>query len=55
MTKGQLIRELEGLDDDAQIYVGSADNPSGYYNIEYTCDKVTGNKLQNEITLIIKD
>ena len=54
MTKGQLIKELQGLDDDAQILVGSADNPLGCWNIEYTCDKVTGDKLQNEITLIIK-
>lgn len=52
MTKAKLIKELEGLDNDAQIYVGVPDDPSVQMNIAYACDKVTGDKVQNEITLI---
>lgn len=49
MTKKELLKELEGLDDDAYIFV--------YVNEQYYCikgseDKVAGCKMQNEITLI---
>ena len=54
MTKAKLIKELEGLDDDAQIYVGIPDDPSVQLNIAYACDKVIGADVQNEITLICK-
>lgn len=50
MTKAQLIKELEGLDDDAIIYV-QAETGLHTYNIKYTCDRVDGTELQNEITL----
>ena len=54
MTKGQLLKELEGLDDDANITVETPDNEYYLYNIGYTKDKVTGTDVQNEITLVCK-
>ena len=54
MTKGQLLKELEGLDDDANITVETPDNECYLYNIGYTKDKVTGADVQNEITLVCK-
>lgn len=50
MTKAELIKELEGLNDDAIIYV-QAETDWHTYNIKYTCDRVDGTELQNEITL----
>lgn len=55
ITKKQLLEALEGLDDDTQIFVlcTSLDLPGGEYAHDmYFDDKVTGNNLQNEITLI---
>ncbi len=49
MTKKKLLKELEGLDDDAIIFVYANDT---YYHIAGTDDKVSGVKMQNEITLI---
>jgi hypothetical protein len=50
MTKKELLKELEGLDDDAIIFVYVKDDT--YYHIAGSVDKVTGVKMQNEITLI---
>ena len=52
MTKGELIKALEGLDDDAQIMIEIPNEEVWNYNITGFCDKVTGDKLQNEITLV---
>ena len=49
MTKKELLKELEGLDDDAIIFVYANDT---YYHIAGSDDKVSGVKMQNEITLI---
>ena len=49
MTKKELLKELEGLDDDAIIFVYANDT---YYHISGSEDKVAGVKMQNEITLI---
>ena len=49
MTKKELLKELEGLDDDATIFVFVNDS---YYHIAGSEDKVAGVKMQNEITLI---
>ena len=49
MTKKELLKELEGLDDDAIIFVYANDS---YYHIVGSEDKVAGVKMQNEITLI---
>ena len=49
MTKKELLKELEGLDDDAIIFVYANDT---YYHIAGSEDKVSGVKMQNEITLI---
>ena len=49
MTKKELLKELEGLDDDAIIFVFANDT---YYHIACSDDKVAGVNMQNEITLI---
>ena len=49
MTKKDLLKELEGLDDDAIIFIYANDT---YYHIASTEDKVAGVKMKNEITLI---
>lgn len=49
MNKKELLKELEGLEDDAVVFVCINDS---YYHIVSTKDKVAGCKLQNEITLI---
>ena len=54
MTKRQLLKELEGLDDDANITVETPDNEYYLYNIGYTKDKVTGADVQNEATLVCR-
>lgn len=53
MTKGELIKALEGLDDDAHITVAGIDETCEL-NIVGWKDKVTGAEVQNEITLICK-
>ena len=53
MTKGELIKALEGLDDDARILIDCKDIDTGcLLDILYYEDKVTGDKLENEITLV---
>lgn len=52
MTKSELIKELEGLDDDAQIFVSVPDESGICYNIKWAADKVTGDDVANEITLV---
>ena len=49
MTKKELLKELEGLDDDAYIFVYVNEH---YYCIKGSEDKIAGCKMQNEITLI---
>jgi len=49
LTKKELLKELEGLEDDAIVFVYVNDS---YYHIASTEDKVAGCKMQNEITLI---
>ena len=51
MTKKELLKDLEGLDDDAIIFV-YVNEDEKYYHIKSTDDKVAGVKMQNEITLI---
>lgn len=52
MTKGELLKELEGLDDDAVIYVTGCTETNEYFHIRGATDKVTGADVQNEITLL---
>lgn len=52
MTKGELIKVLEGLDDSAVIRVSTSDNDIYCYNITGYCDKVTDDGVENEITLL---
>jgi hypothetical protein len=52
MTKGELIKMLEGLNDDAVIRVTTSDNDIYCYNITGYCDKVTDDGVENEITLV---
>ena len=54
MTKADLIKALDGLDDDAIIYVQTPADEYITYTVVATCDKVIDKKLQNEITLIGK-
>lgn len=49
LNKKELLKELEGLEDDAIVFVCVDDS---YYHIVSTKDKVDGCKMQNEITLI---
>lgn len=52
MTKGELLKELEGLDNDAVIYVTGCTETNEYFHIQDVTDKVTGADVQNEITLV---
>ena len=52
MTKGELIEEFEGLDDDAVIYVTGCTETNEYFLIRGVTDKVTGADVQNEATLV---
>ena len=53
MTKGELLKELEGLDNDAVIYVtGCTETNEYFYIIRGVTDKVTGADVQNEVTLV---
>ena len=52
MTKGELLKELEGLDDDAVIYVTGCTETNEYFHIRGVTDKVTGADVQNEVTLV---
>lgn len=51
MTKGQLLKEFEGLDDNAQIYIETPDS-NVCFHVRYTKDKTTGADVENEITLV---
>lgn len=54
MTKKEILEAMTDLDDDAIIYVAiDGGEPRCYIPIGY-CDKVTGNKILNEITFICK-
>lgn len=57
MTKRALINALEGLDDDAQVYVYVADDNMNMILSTLVCvtDKVTGPDVQNEIMLVMKE
>lgn len=48
MTKGELIKNLEDLDDDAT----GCTETNEYFHIQGVTDKVTGADVQNEITLV---
>ena len=54
MKKKELLEALDGLDDNAEIHVyGISDNMDGEYAYDiYTDDKVTGEEVQNEISLV---
>ena len=52
MTKGELLKELEGLDDDAVVYVTGCTETNEYLHIREVTDKVTGADVQNETTLV---
>ena len=54
MTKKQIIEAMADLDDDAIIYVHVPEESAEgvTYIPEYYCDKVTGDKVQNEITFV---
>lgn len=56
MTKGELIKALDGLDDNARIYVDYREMGFDYLiGILDVTDKVVGNDVENEITLIVGD
>lgn len=48
MTKKQLLQELEQVDDDAIVYV---ETEEAIYHIQGVTDIITGDDVQNEITL----
>lgn len=55
MTKKELIDEMRDLDDDAEIYIfcGSPDmGVEGYADSIYFEDKVTGDDVMNELTIV---
>lgn len=52
MTKGELLKELEDLDDDAVIYITGCTETNEYFCIRSVIDKVTGADIQNEVTLV---
>ncbi|WP_149554569.1 hypothetical protein [Treponema pectinovorum] len=56
MTKKQLIDEMKELDDDAEIHIlCTSDELCGdgrYADEIYFDDKVTGNDVMNELTLV---
>ena len=54
MTKGELLKELEGLDDDAVIYITGCTETNEYFHIRGVTDKATGADVQNEITLVCR-
>ena len=49
MNKRDLMKALEGLADDAVIYI---ETEEAIYLFDGFRDKVTGDKVENEITLI---
>jgi len=57
MTKRQVLNALEGLDDDALVYIGVADDDINMILGTLVCvtDKVTGPDVQNEVMLVMKE
>lgn len=51
MTKGELLKELEDLNNDAVIYVTGTET-NEYFCICNVIDKVIGADIQNEVTLV---
>ena len=51
MTKGELLKMLEGLDDDAHILVSGIDEDCDLNIVGYK-DLVQGEDVQNEVTLV---
>lgn len=49
MTKGELLKELEDLDDDAVIYITGCTETNEYFCIRSV---ITGADIQNEVTLV---
>lgn len=57
MTKKDLLNALEGLDDDAQVYVYVADDDINMIlsTLVSVTDKVTGPDVQNEVMLVMME
>lgn len=57
MTKRQVLDALEGLDDEAQVYVYVADEDINMIlsTLVRVTDKVTGPDVQNEVMLVMKE
>lgn len=57
MTKKDLLNALEGLDDDAQVYVGVEDDDINMIlsTLVSVTDKVTGPDVQNEVMLVMME
>jgi hypothetical protein len=54
MTKGELIKVLEGLDDNARIFIETEESDL-LLDIINAKDKVVGDDIENEITLVVGD
>lgn len=54
MTKGELIKALEGLDDNARIFIETEESDF-LLDIINAKDKVVGDDVENEITLVVGD
>lgn len=52
MTKGELIKALEGLDDNARIKI-ETEHDYFLLDIINTKDKAVGDDVENEITLVV--
>lgn len=57
MTKRALLDALEGLDDDAEVYVYVADEDINMIlsTLVSVTDKVTGPDVQNEVMLVMME
>lgn len=57
MTKRVLLDALEGLDDDAEVYVYVADEDINMIlsTLVSVTDKVTGPDVQNEVMLVMME
>ena len=54
MTKKDLLNALEGLDDDAEVYIQDAENETIFSELCYFTDKTAGSLYMNEITLVVR-
>lgn len=52
MTKGELIKALEGLDDNARIFI-ETEELNYLLDVIDVKDKVVGDDVENEVTLVI--